>query len=230
MIFSDKTGTLTMNKMVFKKCTIMGMKYGEPLPSEILESMSDGMVKSGVEELKQQLKSESKKFYKALRDASKHDSPYDYPHLNFLKVLTLCHSVVCDTSGITNVVRYQASSPDELALVNGAKDVGIELVARNHARLEIENKLIDVKENYKVVAEFPFDSTRKCMSVIIRDQYLKYYLYTKGADSVMLEKINFEKSEIKGLKEIVSQELYNYSCEGLRTLVMAMRQVPEDEY
>ncbi len=29
MIFSDKTGTLTMNKMEFKKCSIAGKRYGE---------------------------------------------------------------------------------------------------------------------------------------------------------------------------------------------------------
>lgn len=53
MIFSDKTGTLTMNKMIFKKCSVMGIKYGEPLPSEIISANnSDGMVKSGIEELR----------------------------------------------------------------------------------------------------------------------------------------------------------------------------------
>ena len=38
MIFSDKTGTLTMNKMVFKKCQVDGIKYGDDeiaLPSNI---------------------------------------------------------------------------------------------------------------------------------------------------------------------------------------------------
>ena len=29
MIFSDKTGTLTQNKMEFKKCQIAGQKFGE---------------------------------------------------------------------------------------------------------------------------------------------------------------------------------------------------------
>lgn len=53
------------------------------------------------------------------------------------------------------------------------------------------------------MAEFPFDSTRKCMSVIVRDQYLKYFLFSKGADSVMVDKINFDKSDIKGLKDLV---------------------------
>jgi magnesium-transporting ATPase (P-type) len=55
--------------------------------------------------------------------------------------------------------------------VNGAKDFGIQLVARNHNRLEVENRIADMKEIYKVVAEFPFDSTRKCMSVIVKDQH-----------------------------------------------------------
>ena len=27
-IFSDKTGTLTRNQMLFKKCTVAGVKYG----------------------------------------------------------------------------------------------------------------------------------------------------------------------------------------------------------
>lgn len=54
-----------------------------------------------------------------------------------------------------------------MALVLGAKEIGMELVARNHSKLEIENKITDNKEIYKVVAEFPFDSTRKCMSVIV---------------------------------------------------------------
>lgn len=33
------------------------------------------------------------------------------------------------------------------------------------------------------------------MSVIVRDQFMRYYLLTKGADSVMAEKISFDKSK-----------------------------------
>ena len=35
MVFSDKTGTLTQNKMIFKKCQINGVKYGELKPNEV---------------------------------------------------------------------------------------------------------------------------------------------------------------------------------------------------
>lgn len=53
MIFSDKTGTLTMNKMVFKKCQIMGDRIGDANPNEKTEATypddnEDGMCHSGI--------------------------------------------------------------------------------------------------------------------------------------------------------------------------------------
>ena len=35
MVFSDKTGTLTQNKMVFKKSQINGIKFGDPHRKEV---------------------------------------------------------------------------------------------------------------------------------------------------------------------------------------------------
>lgn len=45
----------------------------------------------------------------------------------------------------------------------------------------------------------------------------------------MLEKIDFSKSKNANFKDTVKKDLYNYSCAGLRTLVLAMREVSEDE-
>jgi Ca2+-transporting ATPase len=42
-------------------------------------------------------------------------------------------------------------------------------------------------EKFYVLAEFPFDSTRKRMSLIIREEKSgKFFIMTKGADSIML--------------------------------------------
>lgn len=38
-IFSDKTGTLTENKMLFRRCTVNGIDYNHP-PSQLEEEMS----------------------------------------------------------------------------------------------------------------------------------------------------------------------------------------------
>jgi magnesium-transporting ATPase (P-type) len=46
----------------------------------------------------------------------------------------------------------------------------------------------------------------------------------------MLERIIFQKNGIEGLLDIVEEDLYAYSCEGLRTLVMAERNISPEEY
>lgn len=156
--------------MVFKKCQIYGDRIGDSSRgNKDGEVDVEGMYKSGIISVKQKLKEEYKKYFKNLKSVGNDHSIYQYPYMNFVRVLALCHTVVCDVDLETKEVRYQASSPDELALVSGARDFGIELVSRNHNKLELENKIVDTKEIFKVVAEFPFDSTRKCMSVIVRD-------------------------------------------------------------
>ena len=46
-------------------------------------------------------------------------------------------------------------------------------------------------EKYRTLAEFPFDSTRKRMSLIVQLENGEYYLMTKGADSIMLPRCVF---------------------------------------
>jgi len=75
------------------------------------------------------------------------------------------------------------------------------------------------KEIHNVIAEFPFDSTRKRMSLIVFTKG-QYWLMTKGADSIILPRVKFNNPQ--ELKQI-EKDLYNFACEGLRTLVMAKK-------
>ena len=75
-------------------------------------------------------------------------------------------------------------------------------------------------EVYEILAEFPFDSTRKRMSLIVR-YGSQIILMTKGADSIMLPRINFTKDEAKKIN--VMKDLLNFAREGLRTLVVAQK-------
>lgn len=104
--------------------------------------------------------------------------------------------------------------------------MGVIFRSSNYSTLTIDTQ--GTEERYIKLAEFPFDSTRKCMSVIVRDCVNKAVtIYTKGADNVMLEKIIFTD---KSIKEGVVSDLYKYSCEGYRTLVIASKRVNESEY
>jgi magnesium-transporting ATPase (P-type) len=69
-----------------------------------------------------------------------------------------------------------------------------------------------------VLAEFPFDSTRKRMSLIVREEASqKLFLMTKGADSIMLPRTTLSEKQ----RSVIDEHLYKFACTGLRTLVMA---------
>ena len=66
-------------------------------------------------------KSTVKRLKKAIRNESKTNSSQDYPAtIEFFKLLSLCNTVVCEYDAKNEDVKYSASSPDELALVEGS--------------------------------------------------------------------------------------------------------------
>ncbi len=60
------------------------------------------------------------------------------------------------------------------------------------------------KECFKLIAEFPFDSDRRRMSILVKDEEGLYILFTKGADSVMFNRFNYDKNGIAGLSDIMA--------------------------
>mmetsp|Transcript_28576 Transcript_28576/g.27561 ORF Transcript_28576/g.27561 Transcript_28576/m.27561 type:complete len:171 (+) Transcript_28576:1793-2305(+) len=86
------------------------------------------------------------------------------------------------------------------------------------------------KENtVRVMADFPFDSDRKRMSLIVKKNG-DYFLLSKGADSIMIPRCLFTTSEDKLLLDKVAKDLHRFACDGLRTLVMGERQLLAKEY
>ena len=57
-VFSDKTGTLTQNKMEFKKCQVGNEVYGHLTESDLAQGITDytGMISSSVKVVKQSMK------------------------------------------------------------------------------------------------------------------------------------------------------------------------------
>jgi magnesium-transporting ATPase (P-type) len=99
--------------------------------------------------------------------------------------LALCHTIVIDE----RTGKYNASSPDELALVNAAKFFGAKFVKRD----EDNNMIVDFKgeiRRFRLMNILEFNSTRKRMSVIVEDSQGRYWLLTKGADSIINERLN----------------------------------------
>lgn len=109
------------------------------------------------------------------------------------RLLAVCHTVVVE-QGTGGELLYQASSPDELALIQGAKQCGFTLMERNSKNMLIENEFTAKIEDYHILAEIPFDSTRKRMSLLVRFEG-KIFLMCKGADSIMIPRCDFITDE-----------------------------------
>jgi len=126
---------------------------------------------------------------------------------------------------------YNAASPDELSLVEGAKALGYQFMGR-----EPENVLV-LKDNfgytlrYKVLNVLEFNSTRKRMSVIVRNQQTGYIeLFSKGADSIMEKLLKKGDREHDKFIEQTKNYIDAFSKEGLRTLMLTKKDVSEREY
>ena len=80
---------------------------------------------------------------------------------------------------------FQASSPDEVALVKFAEEVGYKLISRDQNSIIIED--VDGKvQTFKVLNNFPFSSESKRMGIIVKQSDDDYYtFFLKGADTVM---------------------------------------------
>lgn len=81
-------------------------------------------------------------------------------------------------------------------------------------------------ELWESLVEFPFDSHRKRMSLIVRKvETNEYFLMTKGADAVMFPRIK------KGSNTTPTEEKLNdFALEGLRTLVIAQKKLSSKEF
>jgi P-type E1-E2 ATPase len=128
------------------------------------------------------------------------------------------------------VRKYNAASPDELALVNAAKQFGYEFQGID----EEDNMLIQDHINkqllqFKLLNVCEFNSTRKRMSVIVRDPSGKIILMCKGADSVIMERLS-QRSRNGDVLSKTQDYVDEYAEEGLRTLFLAERVIDEEEY
>ena len=83
-----------------------------------------------------------------------------------------------------------------------------------------------VRQTFEVLNINKFNSTRKRMSMVCRTPEGKIFLYIKGADNVMVDRLRADTPSVEQLTEA----LKGFAGEGLRTLVIAQRQLREQDW
>ena len=225
-IFTDKTGTLTKNYMEYKAMSINGKIYGinnnkEKKNKKIINDEFGSITNFNF------TCHEFKKDF--INNINKDDTQYNRIYL-FLLCLSLCHSVITDQNSLPKII-YKSSSPDETAMVNCARYFGLIFSGRDiydNIFILQNNKITGKYEkiSYKLLSCLDYSSERKRMAVIVRSPDNKIYLFAKGADSVIGERV----TQNKELIDITGEHLIQFARHGLRTLMVAYRELTEEEY
>uniref|UniRef100_A0A7N6F830 Phospholipid-transporting ATPase n=1 Tax=Anabas testudineus TaxID=64144 RepID=A0A7N6F830_ANATE len=219
-VFSDKTGTLTQNIMTFNKCSINGKCYGDVCDYtgqrlEITEHTER------VDFSFNPLADPRFIFHDhALVEAVKLENPEVHA---FFRLLALCHTVMAEEKK-EGELYYQAQSPDEGALVTAARNFGFVFRSRTPDSVSIVE--MGQQRSYELLAILDFNNVRKRMSVIVRNPEGKLSLYCKGADTIIYERLHQSCSK---LMDVTTEHLNEFAGEGLRTLVLAYKDL-EEEY
>ncbi|RHY00809.1 hypothetical protein DYB36_012982, partial [Aphanomyces astaci] len=150
----------------------------------------------------------------------------------FLTLLAVCHTVIPETNATTGVTTYRASSPDEEALVKAARCLGCDTV---RYKLVAPAPLVQVEvslkakpstmQTFTILNVNEFNSTRKRMSTVVQFADGRIVVYCKGADNVIIPRCKLDSSSAQ-----LDEHLKAFASEGLRTLVLAKRELSEADY
>lgn len=227
-VFSDKTGTLTENKMEFQYASIAGVDYGGE-KTDYYEEQSgyyaevDGVILRP--KMKVRVDRELVRLSQAGSDTKTGKQIYD-----FFLALAACNTIVPiveETSDpIEKLIDYQGESPDEQALVYAAAAYGFMLVERTSGHIVID--IHGDRQRFNVLGMHEFDSERKRMSVILGCPDSTVKVFVKGADTTMFNVI--DESMNPEVVKATEAHLHAYSSVGLRTLVVGMRGLSAREF
>jgi phospholipid-translocating ATPase len=152
--------------------------------------------------------------------------------------LALCHNVtptIEENEDGVPTTSYQASSPDEIAIIRWTEAVGLKLIHRDRHSMTLQlTESGQVVVRVRILNTFPFTSEGKRMGIVVKFTTIpddtdaevrddsEIWFYQKGADTVM--------SSIVLPSDWLDEETGNMAREGLRTLVVGRKKISPAQY
>lgn len=238
-LLSDKTGTLTQNEMEMKKIHVGTVSYANEAMDEVSTYVRQGFyIPPSTDHASNNMLITPSSTYSstATMGTTRTRREIGTRVRDVVLALALCHNVTptVDIEDGKEVTGYQASSPDEIAIVKWTESVGLRLVYRDRKSMVLEftgSKRPVVR--VRILDVFPFTSEGKRMGIIVhfhenvnvKNPDLssgEIWFFQKGADTVM--------SSIVAANDWLDEETANMAREGLRTLVVGRKKLSSQQY
>ncbi|EMC96322.1 hypothetical protein BAUCODRAFT_33659 [Baudoinia panamericana UAMH 10762] len=231
-LLSDKTGTLTRNEMELRKVHVGTVSYGGDAMEEVASYVRQAFALS--EGAPNNTLWTPSVGFGGLDSTTRTRREIGTRVRDLVLALALCHNVTPTTEDGENgqaITSYQASSPDEIAIVQWTEAVGLRLAHRDRKsislRLTHDGRIV---VRVAILNVFPFTSDSKRMGIIVRffrdadgkSTDGETVFYQKGADTVM--------SSIVAANDWLDEETGNMAREGLRTLVVGRKNLSREQY
>lgn len=238
-LLSDKTGTLTQNEMEMKKIHVGTVSYANEAMDEVTSYVRQGFhIQPTTDSTSQTTLITPSSTFSATANVGTTRTRREIGSRvrDVVLALALCHNVTptTDIEDGKEVTSYQASSPDEIAIVQWTELVGLRLASRDRTSMTLESTeggrpVVRVR----ILEVFPFTSDGKRMGIIVHfhtDINVKnpdlstgeIWFYQKGADTVM--------GSIVAANDWLDEETANMAREGLRTLVVGRKRLSFQQY
>ncbi|KAL0567572.1 putative aminophospholipid-translocase, partial [Marasmius crinis-equi] len=222
-LLSDKTGTLTQNEMEMRKLHMGTMSYGFDSMDEVAHQLAVAFTTTEPGHSPTHHRHGSQQVLTGAQLAMGGRGRRDMSSRvrDVVLSLGLCHNVTPVTNDDGSVT-YQASSPDEVAIVTWTQSIGLTLTFRDRTSIHLQTPS-GTTLKYEILEIFPFTSESKRMGIIVRDTSTsEITFYQKGADVVM--------GKIVQKNDWLDEECGNMAREGLRTLVVARKRLSPTSY
>ncbi|KAJ4290410.1 drs2 neo1 protein [Kalmusia sp. IMI 367209] len=156
-------------------------------------------------------------------------TPFSKKARMFLLSLALCHTCLPEVQE-DGKTHFMASSPDELALVQAAQDMGFLLINRDVHTITIKilpagTDAEPVTETYEILDVIEFSSKRKRMSIIVRFPDGRICILCKGADSIVMQRLKLATLANKKLVDIERRASKRKSLEAQHAIARMSEQL-----
>ncbi|KJZ78373.1 hypothetical protein HIM_02411 [Hirsutella minnesotensis 3608] len=121
----------------------------------------------------------------------------------YLLAVALCHTCLPETR--QGEIDFQASSPDELALVRAAQELGYSVIQRTSQAITLQVPWPSGSSKqmvFQILDIINFSSARKRMSIIVRHPDGRISIICKGADSAILPRLKLSSLAMQTASEV----------------------------